>query len=545
MSNRIDYGTPDPRVRRYLMPARVVWSSGDLKNVEALLVDDDNTAVLTPPDGDQPTAFLLDFGREVHGGVRIDIVHMHPERPARARIRFGESVSEAMGQPVNDHSMHDFDHNLPWFGHIELGNTGFRFVRVDLLDPKNSIDIKTVKAVALYRDLPYLGSFQCSDQRLNEIWQTGAYTTHLCMQDHVWDGIKRDRLVWVGDIHPEAMVISTVFGEADVLPQSLDYVRDRSKLPCWMNGHSSYSLWWIQTHYDWYRYHGNLDYLKEQRDYLVALLAYIETCLEPDGRETLGGARFLEWPTSRDPSAIDLGMQALTAWTLRTGAQLCRIIGEPDAAERAQRNARLAASCQRPPSSSKQANALRVLAATADAQKINNEHLARDPYHGLSTFYGYYILQARAMAGDYAGCLDLIRTYWGGMLDAGATTFWEGFDIDWMINAGRIDELVPEGKVDIHADCGDYCYQGLRHSLCHGWASGPTAWLTEHVLGLAPVAPGFERMTVSPHLAGLDFARGTLPTPHGIVTVCHERRPDGEIETKIDAPKGIELDTSA
>lgn len=76
------------------------------------------------------------------------------------------------------------------------------------------------------------------------------------------------------------------------------------------------------------------------------------------------------------------------------------------------------------------------------------------------------------------------------MLDLGATTFWEDFDIKWLDNAARIDELVPEGKVDVHRSYGDFCYKGFRHSFCHGWASGPTAWLSEHVLGISIVEPG-------------------------------------------------------
>jgi alpha-L-rhamnosidase len=43
---------------------------------------------------------------------------------------------------------------------------------------------------------------------------------------------------------------------------------------------------------------------------------------------------------------------------------------------------------------------------------------------------------------------------------------------------GQIDEIVPAGKKDIHDDYGAYCYVGFRHSLCHGWASGPTAFLS-------------------------------------------------------------------
>ena len=81
----------------------------------------------------------------------------------------------------------------------------------------------------------------------------------------------------------------------------------------------------------------------------------------------------------------------------------------------------------------------------------------------------------------------------------------------------RIDELVPPGKKDIHGDFGAYCYVGFRHSLCHGWASGPTAWLSEYVLGCRPLAPGCTRLLVSPQLGDLTWAEGAFPTPRGPV----------------------------
>ncbi|MDQ2687501.1 MAG: alpha-L-rhamnosidase, partial [Armatimonadota bacterium] len=113
------------------------------------------------------------------------------------------------------------------------------------------------------------------------------------------------------------------------------------------------------------------------------------------------------------------------------------------------------------------------------------------------------------------------------------------FELDWMENAARIDEITPPGKRDIHAEFGDWCYKGLRHSLCHGWAAGPTAWLMEHVLGVAPAAPGFSEVTVTPHLGDLEYARGTVPTPHGLIEVSHERRADGSIETHLTLPEGV------
>jgi hypothetical protein len=193
------------------------------------------------------------------------------------------------------------------------------------------------------------------------------------------------------------------------------------------------------------------------------------------------------------------------------------------------------------PNHSKQAAALMALAGLGDPAVLNRDVMAVDGAKRLSTFYGYYVLQARAKAGDYQGCLDAIRQYWGGMLDMGATSFWEDFDLDWMQNAGRIDEIVPAGKKDIHGDYGAYCYLGFRHSLCHGWASGPTPWLTEHVLGIEILEPGCKVLKITPHLGDLKWAEGTFPTPQGVLKVRHEKQPDGSINTTLQAPPGVKI----
>jgi alpha-L-rhamnosidase len=189
----------------------------------------------------------------------------------------------------------------------------------------------------------------------------------------------------------------------------------------------------------------------------------------------------------------------------------------------------------------KQSAALAALAGLVPARQVNEEVLKKGGVEGFSTFYGYYMLQAKAKAGDYAGAIDNIDTYWGAMLDLGATTFWEDFDIKWLDNAARIDELVPEGKVDVHRSYGDFCYKGFRHSFCHGWASGPTAWLSEHVLGISIVEPGCKAVRVRPHLGGLQWAEGTFPTPYGVISVRHERQGDGTVKSKISAPKGVKI----
>ena len=185
--------------------------------------------------------------------------------------------------------------------------------------------------------------------------------------------------------------------------------------------------------------------------------------------------------------------------------------------------------------------ALLVLANARDANEVAESILKRDGAHDVSTFYGFYVLQALAKSGDYQTALDFISTYWGAMLDFGATTFWEDFDLEWTENAVPIDQLVPPGKRDIHGDCGAHCYVGFRHSLCHGWASGPTAWLSQHVLGVQPLEPGFARVRVVPNLGNLEWAEGAYPTPKGPIVVRHRRLDDGSIQSTVEAPEGVEV----
>lgn len=547
----------DSRATKYITPLRIVWQTDTtgktITNGENLLVPGNGQAVLTNRNltilkstNKEKPGIVLDFGKELYGGLELVTGMMESKDPVKVRVRFGESVSEVMSDigdgkgATNDHAMRDFVVELPWLGALNVGNTGFRFVRIDLVEDDRELMLKEVRAKFIARDIPYLGSFKSSDERLNEIWLTGAYTVHLNMQQYLWDGIKRDQLVWVGDMHPEVMTINSVFGYNEVVPKSLDLIRDITPLPEWMNGISSYSMWWIILHHDWYRYQGDLEYLKEQRDYLTGLLDILLSKIEGN-KEALDGTRFLDWPSSEDEQAVHAGLQALLVRTLQAGAELSHILDDSKMARKCEAAVERLKNHIPDPGDSKQAAALLALSDMMPAEKANEEVIAVGGTKNFSTFYGYYMLQAKAKAGDYKGALDNIREYWGAMLDLGATTFWEDFDMSWTENAAPIDEIVPDDKVDVHATYGNYSYEQLRHSLAHGWASGPTSWLTQHVLGVQVVEPGAKVIRIDPHLADLEWVEGSFPTPHGIVQIKHTRQDDGTIDTRVKAPEEVKV----
>ena len=545
------------RTIAYLPPTRIVWqeTTGDASiqglenllrggNGQADLYDGQITRIKSGTNG--RASFLLDFGRELQGGIQM-VTGRSSKKEVKVRVRFGESASEAMcditpeNGATNDHAIRDFQLVLPWLGAAEIGNSGFRFVRIDLEEPNVELNLKELRATFGYRDIPYLGSFKSDNERLNDIWMTGAYTVHLNMQEYIWDGVKRDRLVWIGDLHPELMTVNTVFGYNEVIPKSLDLIRDTTPVPNWMNGISSYSIWWLLIHKDWYLYQGNLDYLKEQKTYMTALLDHLMTKIDENGKEILDGTRFLDWPSSPNVKGVDAGLQALMVMAMDAGHDMALAMGDKGLAERCKKASKKLKKYTPDHNQSKQGAALMALAGLMKAEKADKEVLSVGGAKNFSTFYGYYMLEAMAKAGNYQGAMDIISEYWGAMLDLGATTFWEDFNIDWMENAARIDELVPEGKVDVHSSYGGYCYVGFRHSFCHGWASGPTAWLSRYVLGVQVLEPGCRKVKIEPHLGSLNRVEGSFPTPQGVIRIKHEKGADGKIRSDIQAPDGVQI----
>ena len=533
---------------KYIMPVKII-ACDNTDNAEALLKELPSQAIR----GGEPEYAVLhkggyvlfDFGTEFAGGISVAVRYFEAgEKNATIRTVFGESVAEAMAKSgeknfVNDHSMRDITGEYGFMSTFRVGQTGFRFAKIEALDA--DIEILSVKGVFEYRDIQYIGEFFCSDKRLEDIWNVGAYTVHLNMQDYLWDGIKRDRLVWIGDMHPEMLTICSVFGSNECVTKSMDHVRSITPYTEWMNGHLSYSMWWVLLQHDWYFQNGDAAYLEENREYLFNLLERTALLIDENGGFGYDGCMFVDWSSKGTPYA-ETGVIATLALALKNGAERARMLRNIPLAEKCIKAYNRIDRSKLNYDGNKQIAALVAISGLETAEKINSEVLSKAPLDGLSTFIGGYVLQARAEAGDMDGALEIIRKYWGAMLDFGATTFWEDFDLSWTENASPIDKLVPEGKKDIHGDFGRFCYQQFRHSLCHGWASGPTWFLTRYALGVRVLEPGCRKLLIKPCLSNLDYVKGKYPTPYGAVAIEHTKDASGKINTVFDAPKEVEIE---
>ena len=416
---------------------------------------------------------ILDFGVEMCGGLRILTAGFDS---AQVRIRFGESLTECCAElggrqnATNDHALRDMTVTLPFLSDMTFGNTGFRFVRLDFTGRatvKCAVAVNQIyKGNQIYR---YTGP----DDRITRIFETAKRTVDLCASSGlIWDGVKRDRLVWIGDMHPEMLAMTALYGRTPAIERSLDYVKAQTPLPGWMNGFPMYSMWWIIILADYFEESGQKAYIKKQIPYLKELVQQMRGCVKDNG-ELDYPSYFVDWPTHGTPDELH-GVRAINIIAARKAAKLLDTFGEDSgpAEEMLGRLLKIEINPQR----SKQVLGLKYFAV--GLTEGDKAKLTDGGAEGMSTFMSYYILKAVASF-DRDAAIDMMKQYYGAMLDLGATTFWEDFDIRWAENACRIDRFPREGQRDIHGDFGAHCYIGFRHSLCHGWSAGVLRFIKE------------------------------------------------------------------
>lgn len=466
---------------------------------------------------------VLDFGKELCGSIRF-VTRTAYDGGATFRVTLGESLSEAYSSigeqgATNDHSPRDFEVKISNMSDLTYGLSGFRFARIELLSEK-AVWVKNIFAVSMLPMFEKEGYITTSDLELNKIIETAAYTLKLNFQNgYIWDGIKRDRLVWSGDLNQEIINSIYLYGDNKNITNSLSFLREETSEDEWINRIPSYSAWWIINLCDYCRLTGNQEYFEVNKDYAMALLKRFNGCVADDGTidfelQPHNMSYYLDWPTQGTDDAL-IGTVAVIVVAAK---KYLAIEENKDCHDLI----RKLAGYLEMPCEYKQTRAFQILAGRAATGE--DDFLEKGGADGFSTFMAYYILTADGLANG-SNMLQIIKEYFGAMLSRGATTFWEDFHMDWLQGSSRIDELPKEGEKDIHGDYGAFCYKGFRHSLCHGWASGVLAFIVEYMLGLS-LKNGGDSYKLTPHAMGVKKIEAKIPIKDGWLMVKVE---DGKV----------------
>ncbi|MDD2798026.1 MAG: alpha-rhamnosidase [Bacteroidales bacterium] len=467
---------------------------------------------------------LYDFGKNSFGYPLLKGVNGN----GKILLCYGESKDEAMAGKLAE-TWDELDVNHLSVRNDTLATKAFRFVKI----------VKSGTALyndfsLLYEFLPvtYRGSFSCSDDTINQIYQTALYTLHLTTRECHIDGIKRDRWVWSGDALQSYMMNFYTFFDEDVNKRTLWGLRGHSPVNKDVNTIVDYSFYWmIGVDYQ-YQYTGDTTFVKQIYPRMKETMEFCLNRLNKNGmaQGKEGDWTFVDWAPIDKKGEISF-IQLLFIKSLMAMKNSATLAGDEPMARRMQElyvcnlkqfdstfwspdkkaflhnrlNGRLSQAVTR------YTNVFAILYNLVDDERkaeIKQSVLLNDSIPDITTPYmKFYELAALCEMGEQAKVLDFVKSYWGGMLKLRATTFWETYD--------------PKLPADKH-------YEMYRRpfgkSLCHAWGANPVYLFGRYFLGVYPIASGYKEYIVEPNLGGLKNMKGVVPTPHGDVSVAMDSK---------------------
>lgn len=421
------------------------------------------------------------------------------------------------------------------------------------------------------RPRPDGAMFACSDPVLQRIWEVGARTVDLCALDAYVDCPTREQRAWTGDSvvhqrvdlvtnpdwsmarwHPQLAAAPRPDGMLPMAPASDFAADDRTFIPDW-------SLHWIRSVWNLYRYTGDRELVGELLPVAERVLRWFEPYLGADDLlHDVTGWALLDWSSvySRDCSSV---LNALWARSLEDVAEMADWLGNGAAAAwtRGRRDAVSAAfevfwddargvyvdhtvEGQRQLPAAQHGGAAALAAGLVPPERV--ELLISRLLDRNRLVRHSWVMDDVVVGGSNSGFIHLVTGYPPPVWDA----------VDEMVECQPFfryvlhEGLARVGRADLIADlCRDWtvfldagheswpeCWLG--GTTCHGWSSTPTADLVTMVLGITPAEPGYAAVRIEPALGGLEWARATVPTPHGFLTV--EARADGTLLVESPVP---------
>lgn len=399
---------------------------------------------------------------------------------------------------------------------------GVRYAWIHLKKVERPVSIKNVRLVCQTKPVNYEGSFFSDNALLNRIWYTAAYTVRLNLMKDYFGAIlidRGDRHSWTGDAHTSQAAALVAFGNYDFIRKNIYNTAEQ------YNGIISYSLYWVKSLVDYYMYTGDVKTLDDltQNACRKLEMAYGHTKEKHSVTffgwdERLGG---FENPDIRESQ---VAYRALSIRTWRSFADVMEKRGKKELADKFRNYAEEQTAQMRC-----QPEWYRGLGIFAASDAVNAQVVVREEYPEIwkesfsdrlqrvsySPFNQYFVISAMGEMNRYGEALNTIDDCWGGQLRYGATTFFEVFRPSWNLYK------LAENDAPVNNQCG-------YTSFTHPWSAGVAKWLSEEILGIKPLTPGFESFQVRPHLVdSLMAVRGAVPTPRG------------SIDFQIDVEKGV------
>ncbi|CAG8116970.1 unnamed protein product [Penicillium olsonii] len=545
------------------------------------------------------SSIVYDFGIEVGG-----IVHLNYTSTGKAELGLAFTEAKNWIGEWSDSSSALY-HDGALYASIQSGagsyvmcdkylRGGFRYLTVFLVtDGSVDVHIEDLSLELAFKPTwpnlrAYQGYFHCSDDLLNRIWYSGAYTLQtnevpvntgrvtkgitsgwvnngtLGPGDTIIvDGAKRDRAVWPGDMGVAVPSAFVSLGDLESVKNALQIMYttqdsstgafDESGPPLSQKNSDTYHMWTMIGTYNYVLYTNDTGFLlknwggyRHAMDYIYGKVTY------PSGLLNVTGTRdWARWQQGYNNSEA----QMILYHTLKTGSALASWAGDSTnlsatwSSQAANLKKAINTYCWDESYGAfkdnatettlypQDANSMAIMFDIADearAVRISERLLknwtpigavAPELPENIASFISSFEIQGHFLAHQPLRALELIRRSWG-----------------WYINHANgtqstvIEGYLQNGTFGYRMDRG-YGYDPSYVSHAHGWSAGPTSALTEYVVGLSVVSPLGLEWKIAPQFGDLEFASAGFVTSIGKFEASWKRGPNDGYVLDFTVPK--------
>jgi hypothetical protein len=440
---------------------------------------------------------------------------------------------------------------------------GMKHVMVYVANSNGQVTIENFGVRQLRPSFQEQTTFNCADELLNQIWATSSRTLYC-----TWDqGFINSAGNPEGQLLADAMIQSLaslyVSGTAQLSEKALrefaEAQFETGEIPAIAPSDLVVRLldfgllWpvWLEHHV---RLTDDRQLAEDMLPHLEMLLAFFESKATVD--EVLIGKLeppydspcLVDYDQSVDNRGVSTSLNALYCLSLLRSRWLFAYLGRDDSAQVCLRRAsRLAQHLRdltfdkerglfadawidgkRSSSCSLQANTLALMAGIAEADHyqpmFSRMFLEYAPFvqlpvdhAGETPYFKYFITEMAFALNSRDWGMDLVRYYWGRMIQEGADAWFERFSTEVEDNLSS------------------------RPGRCHGYGVSPSIFMIREVIGIRPSETGYRQVYFNPLLTATEWARAQLSTAQGVISVDWAFNEEGELEIVIESSFPLEV----
>lgn len=378
-------------------------------------------------------------------------------------------------------------------------------------------------AIHQYVDIPVRAAFYSSDMLLNRIWEVAEHTFRLCSGIFFIDGVKRDKWIWSGDAYQSLFVNEYLFADPDINRRTFLALAGDEPIRTHINTILDYSMLWIIGIGEHVRAYDDFAFLQQIYPKMEAYMRFFEEQLDENGF-IVGRPEdwiYIDW-AELDKTGALCAEQMLYLKCLRTMAVLGARIGRGSSGYAAkfdalrqkvdmyfwdeEKRAYIDSFQSGRRHVTRHANIFAILFDIAEEERkrlLVDSVLLSDEVAQITTpYFKFFEMDALCKMGFVDSVLEQVKSYWGGMLERGAATFWEEFD----------PRQPEEEQYDMYGD-------HFGKSLCHAWSASPIYLIARYAVGFRVTDPVHGAYEVTPHAAGIEEIACTLPAGEQDVTL--------------------------